>query len=122
MSGKFGDALRLCSNTTDIDTIIELSKHENAQVRQTALKQMCPCRVKKDLSDFWNRVFEMIHDENDSVRGQVLHTLCDGSPKHLEFDVVEALESFNHDANSDIRRRAHKCLVSYWRKGKWNIL
>jgi len=52
----------------------------------------------------------------------VLHTLCDGSPKHLEFKVVEALKIFNNDSNAGIRRRAHKVLASYNRTGKWNIL
>lgn len=28
-------ALRLCKETTDIDVIIELTKHENARVRKT---------------------------------------------------------------------------------------
>uniref|UniRef100_A0A8W8JAG1 HEAT repeat domain-containing protein n=1 Tax=Magallana gigas TaxID=29159 RepID=A0A8W8JAG1_MAGGI len=69
---------------------------------------MCPCRVKKDLSDFWARVIEMADDEDVLVRKQVLHTLCDGSPAHLEFQVVEMLEIFNRDKDAQIRRTAHK--------------
>ena len=56
------------------------------------------------------------------VRLQVLHTLCDGSPAHLELQVAEALETFNRDADSKIRRQAHKALTSYRKTGKWNIL
>lgn len=115
-------ALRLCKETTDIDVIIELTKHENARVRRTALEEMCPCRVKKDLSDFWARVIEMADDEDVLVRKQVLHTLCDGSPAHLEFQVVEMLEIFNRDKDAQIRRTAHKVLGHYWKSGKWNIL
>ncbi len=115
-------ALRMCKTTTDIDVIIELSKHDNPQVRQRALKEMCPCRVKRDLDDFWRRVLEMVDDEANNVRGQVLHTLCDGSPKHLEFSVAEALDVFNRDSDSEIRRKAHKALTSYWKTGKWNIM
>ncbi|XP_046567517.1 uncharacterized protein LOC124275879 [Haliotis rubra] len=117
-----GEALRMCKATTDIDVIIELSKHDNPQVRQRALKEMCPCRVKKDLDDFWRRVVQMIDDEADNVRMQVLHTLCDGSPQHMEFAVAEALEVFNHDTNKEIRRKAHKALTSYRMRGKWNIM
>ncbi|KAL3848153.1 hypothetical protein ACJMK2_019030 [Sinanodonta woodiana] len=116
------EALRLCSETTDIDVIIDLTRHSSPQVRQRALREMCPCRVKADLADFWNRVLEMVADEADNVRQQVLHTLCDGSPNHLESDVAEALEEFNRDPNSRIRRMAHKALTAYRKTGKWNIL
>ncbi|VDI74834.1 uncharacterized protein [Mytilus edulis] len=116
------EAMRLCRDTTTIETIIELTKHSHPQVRQRALKEMCPCRVKKDHDDFWKRVLEMVDDEAVNVRQQVLHTLCDGSPAHLEFDVAEALDGFNRDSDSKIRRTAHKCLTTYNRTGKWNIL
>ncbi|XP_062586258.1 uncharacterized protein LOC134247873 [Saccostrea cucullata] len=115
-------AVRLCKETTDIDVIIELTKHENARVRRTALVEMCPCRVKKDLSDFWARVLEMVDDADPQVRRQVLHTLCDGSPAHLETQVAESLELFNRDSDAQIRRTAHKVLGHYWKSGKWNIL
>ena len=50
----------------------------------------------------------MICDEDALVRAQVLHTLCDGSPKHMEYKVAEALDNFNKDSDSEIRRKAHK--------------
>ncbi len=40
-------------------------------VRRRALREMCPCRVKQDLTDFWNRVLEMTHDPDPIVRQQV---------------------------------------------------
>ncbi|XP_059169870.1 uncharacterized protein LOC131951467 [Physella acuta] len=116
------DALRLCTDTTDIDVIIDLTKHSNPLVRQKALREMCPCRVKKDISDFWTRVFEMLSDSEENVRYQVLHTLCDGSPEHLEHEISEALEVFNRDPSPKIRRQAHRALTAYRRTGKWNIL
>ncbi|GFN80709.1 hypothetical protein PoB_000721500 [Plakobranchus ocellatus] len=115
-------ALRLCKDTTDIDVIIDLTKHDSPQVRQKALKEMCPCRVKKDISDFWARVLEMVNDPSSNVRYQVLHTLCDGSPDHLEDSIADALEDFNRDADTKIRRQAHRALTSYRRTGNWNIL
>ena len=66
-----GEAIRLCEKTTTIETIISLTKHQSARVRQRALKEMCPCRVKEDLSDFWDRVVEMVNDEAPNVRYQV---------------------------------------------------
>ena len=64
----------------------------------------------------------MVDDKDDGIRMQVLHNLCDGSPPHMEFKVKEALETFNCDSNSEIRRKAHKVLGSYIRSGKWNIM
>lgn len=119
---KVGEAMRLCKDTTYIDVIIELTKHPDPKVRQRAVKEMCPCHVQKDLEAFWTRVLEMRHDEAANVRQQVLHDLCDGSPAHLEFDVAEALQDFNTDPDPEIRRKAHKALTSYRRKGKWNVL
>ncbi|CAD5122538.1 unnamed protein product [Dimorphilus gyrociliatus] len=116
------EALRRCLQTTDINEVISLSKHSDPTVRQRALREMCPCRVKTDIGEFWARVLEMIDDPATNVRQQVLHTLCDGSPVHMEYDVVEALQKFNIDSDKEIRRKAHKALASYSRTGKWNIL
>ncbi|CAF1221873.1 unnamed protein product [Rotaria sordida] len=116
------DALRLCRETEDIKTILELTNHVDPIVRQRALKEICPCRVKEDIDAFWERVMEMIDDPADNVREQVLHTLCDGSPDHMEMKVLDALEKFNRDSNQYIRRRAHKVLSAYRRSGKWNVL
>jgi Ca2+-binding EF-hand superfamily protein len=107
---------------SDITKLIEFTKDSNPSIRLNSLKQMCPCKVKNDIDLFWNRIFEMATDENDDIRYQVLHIICDGSPSHLEENVANALELFNHDKNKMIRRRAHKVMASYLRKGKWNIL
>ncbi|UJR09805.1 hypothetical protein I4U23_014031 [Adineta vaga] len=116
------DAMRLCRETEDIKTILALTNHTDPAVRQRALKEICPCRVKDDIDQFWERVLEMIDDPADNVREQVLHTLCDGSPDHMEMKVLDALEIFNRDRNQYIRRRAHKVLSAYRRSGKWNVL
>ncbi len=115
-------AIRLCKETTDIDVVIDLTRHEDPTVRRTALREMCPCRVRCDIDDFYRRMFEMVDDPSPKVREQVLHDICDGSPSHLEMDVAEALEKFNRDPDSHIRRRAHKALTAYRKTGKWNVL
>jgi len=119
---NISDLKRRCAETEDITEIIELSKHEEADVRFAAVKQFCPCKVGKDIDDFWNRVFEMVEDDDSRIRYQILHTICDGSPDHIESRVSDALEKFNQDKDKDIRRKAHKVLASYTRTGKWNVL
>ena len=64
-------ALSLCATTTDIDTIVALTRHSHADVRRRALKEICPCRVKSDVEDFWARVLDMLHDPDPLVRYQV---------------------------------------------------
>lgn len=71
------DALRLCRETEDIETIIALTNHADPSVRQRALKEICPCRVKDDIDPFWERVIEMINDPADNVREQVCVVLID---------------------------------------------
>jgi hypothetical protein len=105
---KSKDAINLAQQTTNIDVIIELTKHESSLVRKKSLVQMCPCRVKKDIDKFWDRVFEMVDDSDPVVRHQVLHTLCDGSPKNFEHKIVEIIElKFNRDEDAEIRRKVH---------------
>lgn len=116
------DALRRCKETFDVREVVELSRSDDADVRYNALRRLCPCKVKDDVSEFWERIFEMTDDSDARVRAQVLHTVCDGSPAHLESRVVEALESFNRDKDKAIRRKAHKVLAAYHRTGRWNVL
>lgn len=70
------DALRLCRETEDIKTILALTTHVDPAVRQRALKEICPCRVKDDIDQFWQRVVEMIDDPADNVREQVSACRC----------------------------------------------
>ncbi|XP_052784679.1 uncharacterized protein LOC128220356 [Mya arenaria] len=96
--------------------------HKSARVRQRALKEMCPCHVKEDLTEFWDRVLDMVGDESPVVRYQVLHTLCDGSPTHMEDKVADVLDIFNNDSDPKLRRKAHQVLSGYRRTGKWNVM
>jgi hypothetical protein len=65
---------------------------------------------------------EMASDPDAMVRAQVLHTICDGTPPHLEERVRGALEVFNRDSDPSIRRTAHKVMAVLLRTSKWNVL
>jgi restriction endonuclease Mrr len=106
-----------------IESFIEQTKSVKAIDRKQALKEMCPCRVLKDIDVIWERVLEMAENEPDAdVRYQIMHTLCDGSPKHRETQVIEALEKMWSDPNEKLRRQVRRVLASYRRTGEWNIL
>lgn len=116
------ELMSICRETDDIDIILGYTHSVDADVRLEAVKQLCPCKVQKDIEVFWERVFELIHDEDARIRKRILHIICDGSPERLEDRIYDALMDFNRDKDSDIRRTAHKVLASYERTGKWNIL
>lgn len=64
----------------------------------------------------------MADDSDPRIRKRVLHIICDGSPERVVEKVYETLGKFNYDKDPDIRRTAHKCMVTYEKTGKWNIL
>jgi hypothetical protein len=72
--------MALCRETDDIDVILEYTYSKDNDVRLEAVKQLCPCKVQKDIDAFWERVFEMRNDEDVRIRQRVLHIICDGSP------------------------------------------
>lgn len=111
-----------CRNTEDIEVILEYTHHPDNDVRLEAVKQLCPCKVLKDIDVFWDRVFELVDDEDVRIRSRILHIICDGSPERLEDRIYDALREFNRDKDPDIRRTAHKVIATYEHTGKWNIL
>jgi HEAT repeat protein len=116
------EALARAASTEDVLEVIALTTHENQAVRVRALKEMCPCRVKGDITPFWERVLCMVNDADPEVRAQVLHTICDGSPAHLEDAVMEAVSNFGKDPDKKVRRAANQVMAKYKATGKWNVL
>jgi hypothetical protein len=64
----------------------------------------------------------VVSDEDAKVRPDVLHTLCDGSPRTREPDVVAALERLYNDPDPKLRRKVRRVLTQYRAGGRINIL
>ena len=105
-----------------VDDYINWTYHPNPQERRKALKELCPCHVRADLDQIWNRIFECTSDPDPLVRDQALHALGDGSPHHLEDRIVEIVEKMYNDEDARVKKKARKMLNSYRRTGKWNVL
>eukprot|EP01122_Echinamoeba_exundans_P015660 TRINITY_DN7548_c0_g1_i1.p1 TRINITY_DN7548_c0_g1~~TRINITY_DN7548_c0_g1_i1.p1 ORF type:complete len:124 (+),score=22.11 TRINITY_DN7548_c0_g1_i1:37-408(+) len=108
-----------------IEEQIERTKSSDWRERKQALKEICPCKVEKEIDMFWKRVFEMARegDPSPQVRYQILHTLCDGSPSHFEDEVLDVIQSvFWNDEDEKTRRAARRVVTSYRHTGKWNIM
>lgn len=94
----------------------------NPAKRRKALKELCPCRVRMDIPELWERIFAMLNDEDGSVRDQALHNLGDGSPSHMEERILEATQKMYNDPHDGARKKARRMLNAYKRTGKWNVL
>jgi len=83
---------------------------------------LCPCHLRTDRPEVWERVFELAADPDVHVRKQVLHTLGDGSPRRLKDRVIATLESMRQDPDGRLRRSVRRLLAQYRRTGRVNIL
>ena len=110
----------MCNET--VTEYIARTHDPNPIKRKRALKELCPCHVKTDIPEVWERIFEMCDDEDGWVRDQALHSLGDGAPNHLEGRIVQVLEEKYNDPHPEVKRKARKMLNSYRRTGKWNVL
>ncbi|KAM9940666.1 hypothetical protein ACTFIT_007176 [Dictyostelium discoideum] len=105
-----------------MEQYLSLTYSEDSRTRLATLRTMCPCKVKADIDQFYDRIIEMSKDSDRNIRYQAMHNLCDGSPAWREDAVIQTLESMHNDSDPKIRRRIHNILTHYKHTGKWNII
>jgi len=106
----------------EIDELIELSFDADPKVRKIAVVNLCPCHVRADFGEAWDRILAMTTDPSPIVRRQVVHMLADGSPRHREAEVVAALDSMRNDPDKVVRKQVRRVLGTYRRTGRVNVL
>jgi hypothetical protein len=104
-------------NSQEIEALLESTRDANPKRRKAALLQLCPCHVRCNRPEIWDRVFEMHTDSFAGVRSVVLHHLCDGSPRDREAEVVAIVEVLANDPDKKLRRRARNALRRYRQTG-----
>jgi hypothetical protein len=107
---------------SEVPHLLELSRDDDSKLRLKAMQALCPCEVKFHDSQIWDRFLEMADDPNPKVRRWIIHVLCDGSPATYESRILGVLETYQHDADEHVKRRARKVLASYRHSGTLNIL
>ncbi len=100
---------------------LDRTRDRDPRIRRSALLELCPCRVRSDIPIVWERLLEMRSDPEASVRSIVLHSLCDGSPRSLEREVIQAVEDIANDSDRKLRRRARVTLAQYRKTGRINV-
>ncbi|MCW8133491.1 MAG: HEAT repeat domain-containing protein [Planctomycetota bacterium] len=113
-------ATKECAVT--LDEWLMLTRDPNARVRLRAVRDACPCHQKRNVPELWDRLVEMVMDDDPKVRTNVIHTLCDGSPRAREADVIAALERMWNDPDEKLRRHVRRLLKGYRRTGRINVL
>jgi hypothetical protein len=109
------------TQASDIPILLEETRHGDPRVRQTAVRHLCPCHVKRNNHEVWDRMLSMASDPDVKVRRWVLHVLTDGSPRSRKAEVLQILEKMRDDPDTKVRRRARQILASYRRAGVLNI-
>ena len=109
------------TRASDIGVFLEETHDRDPRVRRTAVTHLCPCHVKHNHDQVWDRMVAMAADPDPNVRNWVLHVLTDGSPRSRQPEVVQALACLRDDADPKLRRKARHILAHYRRTGDLNI-
>lgn len=104
------------------DEWMALTRHPDPKIRARAVSNACPCQLKRNVPELWNRLIEMVMDDDSKVRSYVFHTLGDGSPRAREAEVVAAMERMWNDPDEKLRKRVRKVLSAYRWTENINVL
>jgi HEAT repeat protein len=106
----------------ELDELLKQTYSPGAYERACAVRALCPCHVKRNEPQVWERMLQLVTDPDPKVRSHVLHVLADGSPHERERQVVQAIQTIAQDADKGLRRRARKVLAQYRSSGRINVL
>jgi hypothetical protein len=56
--------------------LLDASRSADPEVRRTAVRELCPCEVKTNDPDVWDRILEMRNDPDPKLRRNVRKTLA----------------------------------------------
>jgi hypothetical protein len=110
-----------CPTDETLRLALALSHDEDAMVRRLAVKNLCPCHVRKTHADVWDRIFELVADPDPGVRMSVIHAMTDGSPREAWPRVEQALDSLRNDPDPRIRKHVRRTQAAQRRKGTANV-
>ena len=105
-----------------VPELLAMSRDPDPSTRQVAVKNLCPCHLKRTVAEVWDRLLVLAHDPDPGVRRDAVHALGDGSPRDRQQDVLNALRSLRNDPDRRVRRQVTRALAGYRRTGSVNAL
>jgi len=109
-------------NSELVDAILMKTRDANPNIRRGAIRELCPCEVRANRVDVWDRILELVRDSDPGVRRLAFHAMIDGSPHDRLDEIVVAVEALRNDPHLKLRRQARKFLDHYRRTGQINIV
>lgn len=77
------------TRSDQIEELLELACSLDAEDRQVAAQNLCPCHVRRRIDDVWQALYRMMEDPDVRVRRAAWHTLEDGgSPNDPAFEPI----------------------------------
>lgn len=111
-----------CPTGEEIDELLELTLDPDPKVRRLALKNLCPCHVRRSAAAVvWERILTLSADDDAGVRHDAIHALIDGSPAELAQDVYAVMDRAYHDPHPSLRRYVRRMRSLQRRTGRVNV-
>src|ERR1700761_224676 len=98
----------MCTDQESVPELLKMTYDENPATRREGVQYLCPCHMRRNRPEVWDRILELARDTDLGVRKTVFHILGDGSPPEREQDVIAAMESMYQDPDLKLRRCARK--------------
>lgn len=102
-------------------TLLRDTHDADPAVRRHAARELCPCEIKMNDGQVWDRILELCGDPDVSVRRSVLHTMIDGSPRERAGQIVQAFQRMRDDPDAKLRRQVRKLQAHHRRTGRINL-
>ena len=111
----------VCPRDSQVDELLRLTFDRDPNVRRIAVKNLCPCHVRREIDSVWDRLLALASDPDPGVRIDAIHALTDGSPPHIADEVVVVVTELKNDAHPKVRRYATYLHERQARLGRVNV-